>query len=636
MTAILTALDVRKRLGDRQLFDGVSLTVHQRDRIGLIGRNGAGKSTLLRMLVHGAPATSAVAGGLGDEGRRTAIEAEVLTPDSGQLSWKRDLRLTYVPQEPRLAEALQVRDVLFGGGAAEHEVLAIADGLKVARLDAKIGELSLGERRRVALARALASGSDVLALDEPTNHLDARTIEWLEQRLLGLGSALIVVTHDRYFLDRVATRIAELDRGKVYTYDGDYSEFLLRQAERWATEAEAEHQRVSFIRSEIDWIRRSPEARRTKAKARIDRFDAAVAAAPGLDAKLPSTAQLRLPTGPRLGSTIVELEQATKSLGGKQLFADLTLIMKPGDRIGIVGENGAGKTTLVRTILGELPPDRGHVTIGANTKFGYLEQGRNELDDENTVNEEVGEGYDFVELPDGKVHVRGFLKMLAFAEGAGEVKIGQLSGGERNRVQLAKLLRRGGNVLILDEPTNDLDLVTLGALESALIEFPGCAFIVSHDRWFLDRVATGILAFEGDGQVVFYEGSYSFYQERREARAKALRDAEKERGARGGDKGGDKSGDKSKRDGAAPAKPRKLTFNERRELAAMEETIAAAEAKVGELEAWTSDPQLFKKPAAEVKDKLAELDEARLAVERAYARWQELEQIAAAESTEKK
>jgi ABC transport system ATP-binding/permease protein len=637
MTAILTALEVRKRLGDRQLFDGVSLTVHERDRIGLIGRNGAGKSTLLRMLVHGAPATAAVAGelgiGQGGPSEGAVPELEALTPDDGQLAWKRDLRLTYVPQEPRLAEALSVRDVLFGGEAAEHEVLAIADGLKVARLEAKIGELSLGERRRVALARALSTGADVLALDEPTNHLDARTIEWLEARLLSLPSALLVVTHDRYFLDRVATRIAELDRGKLYSYEGDYSEFLLRQAERWSTEAEAEHQRASFVRREIDWIRRSPEARRTKAKARIDRFDAAVAAAPGIGAQLPGKAELRLPTGPRLGSTIVDLKKVSKTLGGKQLYSDLTLIMKPGDRVGIVGENGAGKTTLMRTILGELPPDSGTRTIGSNTKFAYLEQGRTDLVDDRTVNEEVGEGYDFVELPDGKVHIRGFLRMLAFADGAGDVKIGQLSGGERNRVQLAKLLRRGGNVLMLDEPTNDLDLVTLGALEQALLEFPGCAFIVSHDRWFLDRVATGILAFEGDGQVTFYEGSYSFYQERREQREKEQKErdraaAEEARVKAAKASGQPLPGDKGK---AAPGKPRKLTFNERRELTAMEETIATAEANVAQLEAWASDPQLFKIPADEVKAKLAELDAARLRVESLYARWQELEQIAAAE-----
>lgn len=615
MSAILTALELRKRLGERQLFDGVSLTVHERDRIGLIGRNGAGKSTLLRMLVHGAPAqnTSAISGEL-DDGEL----AEVLTPDSGQLSWRRELRLVYVPQEPRLAEELSVRQVLLAGEAPEHEVLAIADGMKVARLDARIGELSLGERRRVALARALASGAEVLALDEPTNHLDARTIEWLETRLLALGTAQLIVTHDRYFLDRVATRIAELDRGKIYTYEGDYSEFLLRQADRLAVEAEHESQRASFVRREIEWIRRSPSARRTKAKARIDRFDAAVAAAPALGAQPPRQAELRLPDGPRLGSTIVTLEHATLSLGGKSLFRDLTLTMKPGDRIGIVGDNGAGKTSLVRTILGELKPDSGTVTVGANTKLAYLEQGRTELVDDHTVAEEVAEGYDFVDLPDGKVHVRGFLRMLAFADGAGEVKVGQLSGGERNRVQLAKLLRRGGNVLILDEPTNDLDLVTLGALEQALLSFPGCAFIVSHDRWFLDRVATGILAFEGDGQVTFYEGSYTFYQERRDERERQ-RAAPKAKAA------------PARERTPAPARPKKLSFNERRELSTIEATIAAAEAAVSELERKVSDPEGFRRPAEELRAEVAALEAGRVEVERLFARWQELETLAAAE-----
>ncbi len=620
MTAILTALELKKRLGDRQLFDGLSLTVHQRDRIGLIGRNGAGKSTFLRMLVQSAPAQarSAVAGDLQDDAL-----VDALVPDSGQMSWRRDLRLVYVPQEPRIAESLRVRDVLFAEGQAEHEVLAIADGLRVARLDARIGELSLGERRRVALARALASGAEVLALDEPTNHLDARTVEWLETRLLGLGSALLVVTHDRYFLDRVATRIAELDRGRLYTYEGDYSEFLLRQAERLAVEAEHESQRASFVRREIDWIRRSPSARRTKAKARIDRFDAAVAAAPTIGALPPRQAELRLPEGPRLGSTIVELERVSLALGAKPLFRDLSLVMKPGDRIGIVGENGAGKTSLVRTILGQLRPDAGEVTIGSNTKFGYLEQGRTELSDERTVAEEVAEGYDYVELPDGKVHVRGFLRMLAFAEGAAEVKVGQLSGGERNRVQLARLLRRGGNVLVLDEPTNDLDLVTLGALEAALLEFPGCALIVSHDRWFLDRVATGILAFEGEGQVVFYEGSYSFYQERRDER-------ERQRAAAAKAEPKAAAGGKPRAQPAAP-RPRKLTFNEKRELAGIEDTIAGAEARVAELEARASDPELFKVPAPEVRAMLTELEQARARVEQLFARWQELESVAAAE-----
>src|SRR6185503_5800680 len=379
------------------------------------------------------------------------------------------LALEYVAQEPALPLDESVATALTREAVPEHEMHTVAAALRLPQMHARVGELSIGERRRVALAHALLGKPDVLALDEPTNHLDARTIEWLEGRLAGWPGALIVVTHDRYFLDRVATRIVEIDRGKAYTYEGDYAEFLIIQAERLAAEAEAEYQRAAFIRREIDWIRRGPPARTTKAKARIDRFDAAVAAAPALDDKRPEAMALRLPSGPRLGSTIVELSRATKSLGGKLLFRDLTLVMKPGDRIGIVGPNGSGKTTLVRTILGLEPPDAGEVVLGVNTRPAYVEQGRSQLRDELTVLDEVGDGYDFVDLPTGKIHVRSFLRQLAFPDSVADTKVGQLSGGERNRVQLARLLRRGGNLLVLDEPTNDLDLPTLGALEDGLL-----------------------------------------------------------------------------------------------------------------------------------------------------------------------
>ncbi|HSR95868.1 MAG TPA: ABC-F family ATP-binding cassette domain-containing protein, partial [Kofleriaceae bacterium] len=499
MTAILTVQALEKRFGTRRVLDGASFAVHERDRIGMIGANGAGKSTLLEIVVH----------------RAMGGDDPALVPDAGLVTWKRDLALEYVAQEPALDPAATVGAVVARAGVPDHEVAAIATALELPPAAQIISTLSLGERRRVALARALLGRADVLALDEPTNHLDATTVEWLETRLAAWPGALIVVTHDRYFLDRVATRILEVDRGKVYSYEGDYAEFMLIQAERLATEAEAEYQRTSFIRREIDWIRRGPPARTTKAKARIDRFDAAMAAAPAADDKRAETLALRLPSGPRLGSTIVELSRVGKSLGGKLLFRDLTLVMKPGDRIGIVGPNGVGKTTLVRTILGLEPPDTGEVTLGINTRPAYLEQGRSELRDELTVLDEVGDGYDFVDLPTGKIHVRSFLRQLAFPDTVADTKVGQLSGGERNRVQLARLLRRGGNLLVLDEPTNDLDLPTLGALEDGLLHFAGCALIVSHDRWFLDRVATAILAFEGDGKVTLYEGSYTFYTERR-------------------------------------------------------------------------------------------------------------------------
>jgi ATP-binding cassette subfamily F protein uup len=595
VSAVVTVQNLHKHFGTRRVLAGVSFAVHERDRIGLIGANGAGKSTLLKMMVHGAG---------GDREPDPALE-----PDEGMITWRRDLSLEYVAQEPYLDVEASVGAELQREGVPDHEIHTVSAALQLPSHDALVGRLSIGERRRVALARALLGKSDVLALDEPTNHLDARTVEWLETRLSSWQGALIVVTHDRYFLDRVATRIIEVDRGKAYTYEGDYEAFLLTQAERLSVEAEHEHQRDMFVRREIEWIRRRPKARTTKAKARIDRFDAAVAAKPTVDDVRGPTMTLQLPAGPRLGGTIVELERVSRSLGGKVLFKDLTLVMKPGDRIGIVGPNGVGKTTLLKTMLGLEPPDSGKVVLGANTRTAYFEQGRSELRDDLTVLEEVGDGYDYVELPSGRIHVRSFLKMLAFPDSVADTTIGKLSGGERNRVQLARLLRRGGNLLVLDEPTNDLDLPTLGALEQGLLSFAGCALIVSHDRWFLDRVATAILAFEGDGVVTLYEGSYTFYVERRVA--------EKKKAAV---KAVAKPAERRERD-------RKLTFKEKHELAGIEAAIAAAEGKVAELEATVSDPALFKDRAHDVPALLGKLDAARAEVERLFARWQELDAI---------
>jgi len=597
MSAVVTVQDLQKHYGDRRVLRGVSFAVHERDRIGMIGANGAGKSTLLKMMVHGA------SGGTDP----------TLTPDEGVITWRKGLVLEYVAQEPVLPLDEPVSAALAREGVPDHEIQIVAAALQLPPLDKTIGVLSFGERRRVALARALLGKPEVLVLDEPTNHLDARTIEWLENRLASFPGALIVVTHDRYFLDKVATRIVEVDRGQAFTYEGDYEAFLLSQAERLSTEAETEYQRSSFVRREIDWIRRQPKARGVKAKARIDRYDAAVAAAPLVDEKKGDTMTLQLPTGPRLGGTIVELTKVSRSLGGKTLFTDLTLVMKPGDRIGIVGPNGAGKTTLIRTILGIDPPDRGKVVLGSNTRPAYFEQSRGELRDELTVIEEVGDGYDYVELPGGRVHVRSFLRMLAFPDTLGDTKIGQLSGGERNRVQLARLLRRGGNLLVLDEPTNDLDLPTLGALEDGLIAFPGCALIVSHDRWFLDRVATGILAFEGDGNVTFYEGSYSFYVARRPSAVKAAAAVKVE--------------PKTERTKQVAAK--KLTFKEKAELGGIEDVILAAEARVTDLERTLENPATFKDRAPEVPTLIAQLDAARVEVTRLYARWEELAAIPA-------
>jgi ATP-binding cassette subfamily F protein uup len=462
--AILTVQNLEKSFGARRVLNGVSLAVDDDDRIGLVGVNGSGKSTLMRMMV-----------GATDEAEG---------PDAGLITRMRGLRLEYVPQEPKLAEGASVDDVLREGlkvratthgveeESLDYELRGLSAALELPPRERSVDELSIGERRRVALARALLCDPQLLALDEPTNHLDTTTVGWLEERLREREGALLLVTHDRYFLDRVATRIVELDRGKVYAYEGNYSQFLEKQAERLANESERERVRASFVRREIEWIRRGPQARTTKQQARIDRFDTAVAAKPTGGDVLPAALRLRLPVGPRLGKTILDFENLSKSVNGKALFTDLTLTMKPRDRIGVVGPNGAGKTTLVRTILGEVTPDAGKVTVGVNTKFAFLDQARADLDDDKSVLQEVAGEHDTVFLEDGPIHVRSFLRMMLFDDGFADQPVGVLSGGERNRVQLAKLLRLGGNFLILDEPTNDLDLSPSGSWKRRWPTFP--------------------------------------------------------------------------------------------------------------------------------------------------------------------
>ena len=670
--AILTAQEVHKSYGTRLVLDGVSFAIHERDRVGILGLNGSGKSTLLRLCAHAASGEQGAVNDAMDGETPGEDELADLTPDQGRITRRRGLRLAYVPQEPRLpneqsvAQALegglaavnalkdrltQVEDALgkgdgaapgvrqlleeqaalherldaLGGWDPAHELRGIAAALQLPPMEARVGDLSIGERRRVALARALLSRPDLLILDEPTNHLDARTVEWLEGRLLAQPGTLLLVTHDRYFLDRVATRILELDRGQLYAYEGGYHKFLEKQAERLATELHKDRLRSSFIRRELSWIRRGPQARGTKQKARIDRFNDAVGAqSAATSGTLDQRVVLRLPTGGRLGKTIMEMRSISKSLGGKRLFQDLSLMLKPGDRIGIVGENGAGKTTLVRVLMtaagkgGDKPvtADAGEVIVGSNTRVSYLDQGRADLDDERTVLQEVAGDSEHVHLEDGPVHVRTFLRMMLFDDRFADTPVGTLSGGERNRVQLAKLLRQGGNLLVLDEPTNDLDLLTLGVLEEALEEFPGCALVVSHDRWFLDRVATGILAFEGEGRVVFHEGNYSDYWERRKAE-EAAREAE-ERAQR------------APRQKAAPvvAAPvgKRLSFKEQRELAGMEAAILEAEERAAALSVKLEDPTLYRERGAEVAGLVAAHAAAKAQVEALYARWQELEQ----------
>jgi ABC transport system ATP-binding/permease protein len=597
VTAVLTVQNLAKRFGARRVLDGASFAVHDGDRIAIVGVNGAGKSTLLKM----------IADDLGPEEE----------PDDGLITRRRDLTVEYVAQEPRLDPAWTVAAALREGqrvAIEDHEVRGLSAALDVPPAEARVGTLSMGERRRVAIARALLARPELLALDEPTNHLDARTIAWLEDRLRSRAGELLLVTHDRYFLDRVATRILELDRGQVHAHDAGYAKFLERQAERWSTEAATDQKRAAFLRREVEWIRRGPPARSTKAKARIDRFDAEVAAADATVAR-GGPATLRLPPGPRLGSTILVLEDLAQRIGDRVLFEGLDLRWKPGDRIGVIGPNGVGKTTLVRTILGELEPAAGRVVVGQNTRFATMDQARTALDDGNTVLEEVAGDSTEVELDGGPVHVRTFLRMMLFDDAFADAKVGVLSGGERNRVQLAKLLRAGGNFLVLDEPTNDLDVLTLGVLEEGLAGFGGCALLVSHDRWFLDKVATGILAFEADGRVELFEGNCSDYLARGRGAAEP---AAADRPAADRD---------PRRARPAPSRPRRLTFKERHELDGMEAAIGAAEAEVAALEATLQDPDVYATRAAEVPALVAALEAARRRVDALYARWQELEAI---------
>ena len=645
---LLSARGLGKSIGARVLLRDVELGVAPGERVGLVGVNGAGKSTLMRILV-------------GPD--QTGDAADVA--DDGIVARRRGARIAYVPQEPRLPVGARVDAVLraaqaehatlcaefealserlaggalddaemaaalerqhalaerieaLGGWDLDHQIRGLAASLGVPPGDRVVDTLSIGERRRVALACAFLSGPDLLALDEPTNHLDTATTEWLEQRLRAFAGAVLLVTHDRWFLERVATRIAEIDRGGLYVYDGGYSRFLEQRAARLGAESEAERQRAAFVRRELDWVRRGPAARSTKQRARLERFDAAVAARP--DDVRPDDRQLalRIPSGPRLGGIVVEAEGLALQLGGKRLFAGLDFAMVAGERVGIVGGNGMGKSTLLRVLLGEQAPDAGTVRRGVNTQPLFLDQTRSTLDDRQSVVEAVAAQNDHVFLEDGPVHVRTFLRMMLLDDRVAAARVADLSGGERNRVQLARLLREGGNLLVLDEPTNDLDLMTLSALEEALAAFPGCALVVSHDRWFLDRVATSILAFEGDGRVTKYAGNYSDYLEAREAAAVAASEAaaEAQRAVAAASKP------------ATPAKPAPkpagLTSPEKRELAGMEAAIEAAEAAVAAATEAVNDPALYTRGAADIAAAQARMSAAEADVARLYARWEAL------------
>jgi ATP-binding cassette subfamily F protein uup len=615
---IASANNLSVKYGTQVVLGGATIAFKEGEHIGLVGRNGSGKSTFLQ------------------------IAAGVAQADSGEFTRRRDLITGYMPQVSGLDDAATVHaNILSGaqrildliaeyervpadsplsaslleqiiqadGWNLEHRIKSLITNLHAPESDRVVGTLSGGEKRRVALCRALLARPDFLILDEPTNHLDTGSIEWLEDFLARYAGTCLFVTHDRYFLDRVATRIVELSRGEFTSYDGNYTDYLLARAQRQAVEEAQEHQRQKFLKRELQWVRKAPRARRTKSVDRVERyFEMAAQEAPEAELDV----ELIIPTPPKLANRIIELRDVSVELGGRTLFQHVNLNLAAGERLGVVGRNGLGKSSLLKVILQELPAASGAVEIGARTHINYVDQNRLLLDDEKTVWEEVGSGGEHVTLGEQSITLRAYLRRFLFSEDRINTKISQLSGGERSRVLLAKILKRGGNVLMLDEPTNDLDLGTLRLLEEALVAFGGCVIVVSHDRYFLNRVCTSILAFEGDGRVAYSVGNYDYYLEKRDA-VNPVRDSYPA-------PAGTAAEQRKSKD-----KPRKLKWKEEREWASMEANILSAENEVSELEATFAAPDFYAKPRSEIFELETQLKTARDKVARLYARWQELE-----------
>jgi ATP-binding cassette ChvD family protein len=521
----------------RVILKDISLNFFPGAKIGVLGLNGAGKSSLLRIMA----------------GEDKNFDGDAIPMPN--------MRIGHLPQEPHLDPAKDVRGNVEEGVAGtlalihrfnaisdrfaepldddemaklleeqgalqakidaaqgweiERRLEIAADALRLPPWDAEVAKLSGGEQRRVALCRLLLSEPDMLLLDEPTNHLDALSVQWLEQYLERYPGTVIAVTHDRYFLDNVAGWILELDRGYGIPWEGNYSSWLDQKEKRLEIEAKQEAARIKTMQAELEWVRQNPKARQAKSKARVARFEELASQEYQTRNE---TNEIYIPPGPRLGGVVIEAEGLRKAYGDKLLFDGLSFRLPPGGIVGVIGPNGAGKTTLFRILMGQEKPDAGTLKFGETVKLAYVDQSRDTLDPKKTVWEEISDGLDVIKVGSYETQSRGYVARFNFKGPDQQKRVGELSGGERNRVHLAKLVRSGGNVLLLDEPTNDLDVETLRALEQALLDFPGCAVVISHDRWFLDRVATHMLAFEDDSQVVWFEGNFADYLANRRKR----------------------------------------------------------------------------------------------------------------------
>jgi sulfate-transporting ATPase len=511
---------------DKQVLKDVSLSFMPGAKIGVLGLNGSGKSTLLRIMAgmdteyrgEAQLAPGATVGLLEQEPHldeskdvRGNVEDGVAEL-RGLLDRFNELAANYSDETADEFARLQDRIDAADAWNLDAQLDQAMDALRLPPADAEVTSLSGGERRRVALCRLLLSAPDLLLLDEPTNHLDAESVAWLERHLEEYKGTVVAVTHDRYFLDNVAGWILELDRGQGLPFKGNYTSWLEQKQTRLAQEEKKESARQRTIAQELEWVRTNPKGRRAKSKARLSNYERLLAEE--RNAKLDDT-QIHIPPGQRLGGKVIEASDVRKGFGDRLLIEDLSFTLPPAGIVGVIGANGAGKTTLFRMIVGDETPDEGKVTLGETVDLAYVDQSRDSLDPAKTVWEEISEGYESIKVGDREMNSRAYVAGFNFKGSDQQKKVGTLSGGERNRVHLAKLLRRGGNVLLLDEPTNDLDVDTLRALEDALLAFPGCAVIISHDRWFLDRVATHVLAFEGDSQVTWFEGNFEAYEEHR-------------------------------------------------------------------------------------------------------------------------